>query len=88
MVQLKQCQKGTVVTTSVGGTSYQFVNIIDVTASNTGSVVPFDSVNIYEGSYVTTRYTVDVNDVGQKILLSDVRSDTTTLTVKVQNSSI
>ena len=83
----KTMPAGTAFTTSVDGTSYQFVTIADVTASNTGSAVPFDSVNIYEGSYVTTRYTVDVNDVDQKFLLSDARSDTTTLTVKVQNST-
>ena len=83
----KTMPAGTAFTTSVDGTSYQFVTIADVTASNTGSAVPFDSVNIYEGSYVTTRYTVDVNDVDQKFLLSDARSDTTTLTVKVQNSA-
>ena len=83
----KTMPAGTAFTTSVDGTSYQFVTIADVTASNTGSAVPFDSVNIYEGSYVPTRYTVDVNDVDQKFLLSDARSDTTTLTVKVQNST-
>ena len=48
-------------------------------------VVPFDSVKIYEGTYVTTRYTVDSNNVDQKFLLNDSRSDTSTLTVKVQN---
>ena len=83
----KTMPAGTAFTTTVDGTSYQFVTVADVTASNTGSAVPFDSVNIYEGSYVTTRYTVDVNDVDQKFLLSDARSDTTTLTVKVQNSA-
>ena len=83
----KTMPAGTSFTTSIDGTSYQFVTVADVTASNTGSAVPFDSVNIYEGSYVTTRYTADVNDVDQRFLLSDARSDTTTLTVKVQNSA-
>jgi hypothetical protein len=83
----KTMPAGTSFTTSIDGTNYQFVTVADVTASNTGSAVPFDSVNIYEGSYVTTRYTVDVNDVDQRFLLSDARSDTTTLTVKVQNSA-
>ena len=59
----KTMPAGTSFTTSIDGTSYQFVTVADVTASNTGSAVPFDSVNIYEGSYVTTRYTADVNDV-------------------------
>jgi hypothetical protein len=58
-----------------------------VTASNTGSAVPFDSVKIYEGSYITTRYTVDTSDVDQRFLLSDANSDTSTLTVKIQTSS-
>ena len=83
----KTMSAGTAFTTTVDGTSYQFVTIGDITASNTGSSVPFDSVNIYEGSYITTRYTVDTSDVDQRFLLSDARSDTTTLTVQVQNSS-
>ena len=83
----KTMSAGTAFTTSVDGTDYQFVTIADVTASNTGSSVPFDSVNIYEGSYITTRYTVDTSDVDQRFLLSDSNTDTTTLTVKVQTSS-
>ena len=49
--------------------------------------VPFDSVKIYEGTYVTSTYTVDSSNVDQKFLLNDSRADTSTLTVKVQNSS-
>ena len=83
----KTMPAGTAFTTSVDGTDYQFVTIADVTASNTGSAVPFDSVNIYEGSYVTTRYTVDTSDVDQTFTLGDANADTSTLTVKVQTSS-
>ena len=83
----KTMPAGTAFTTSVDGTDYQFVTIADVTASNTGSSVPFDSVNIYEGSYVTTRYTVDTSDVDQTFTLGDANADTSTLTVKVQTSS-
>jgi hypothetical protein len=83
----KTMSAGTVFTSVIEGTTYQFVTVADVTASNTGTSVPFDSVNIYEGSYITTRYTVDTSDVDQRFLLNDARSDTTTLTVKVQNSS-
>ena len=84
----KTMNAGTAFTTSVDGVDYQFVTIADVTASNTGSAVPFDSVKIYEGSYVTTRYTVDSSDVDQRFLLNDPRADTSTLTVKVQNSNL
>jgi len=83
----KTMPAGTAFTTSVDGTDYQFVTTSDVTASNTGSTVPFDSIKIYEGSYITTKYTVDTSDVDQKFLLRDANSDTSTLTVKVQTSA-
>ena len=78
---------GTVFTSTVDEVDYQFVTIADVTKSNTGAGVPFTSIDIYEGTYVTTRYTVDSSDVDQRFLLPDNRSDTSTLTVKVQTSS-
>ena len=77
---------GTIFTTSVEGTDYQFVTDSDVTASNIGSGITFNDVFIYEGTYVTTRYTVDSSDVDQRFLLRSNRADTSTLTVKVQNS--
>ena len=83
----KTMPAGTAFTTSVDGTSFQFVTVSDITSNSTGSSIPFDSINIYEGSYVTTRYTADTSDVDQRFLLSDARSDTTTLKVKVQNSA-
>ena len=78
---------GTVFTTSVNLVDYQFVTIADVTATTTGVEVPFNDLKIYEGTYLTTRYTVDTSDVSQRFLLADNRADTTTLTVKVQNSA-
>jgi len=44
-------------------------------------------VPIYEGSLVTFKYTVDVNDVDQKFIIPSANADTSTLLVKVQNSS-
>ena len=78
---------GTAFTTTVNGTSYQFVTIADITGSNTRSAVPFDSTEIYEGTYVTTKYLVDSSNVDQRFIITDNRADTTTLTVKVQTSS-
>ena len=78
---------GQVFTTSVEGTDFQFVTSEDVTASNIGSGITFNDVKIYEGTFVTTRYTVDTSAADQRFLLRDNRADTTTLTVKVQNSS-
>ena len=78
---------GTVFTTTVDGTSYQFTTASDVTSSSTGAGIPFNSVKIYEGTYVTSRYTVNTSDADQRFLLTDNRADTNTLTVKVQTSS-
>ena len=78
---------GTVFTTSVDGTNYQFVTASDITAPNVGSGILFNNVPIYEGTFVTTRYTVDSSDVDQRFLLRNNRADTSTLTIKVQISS-
>ena len=83
----KTMPAGTAFTTSVDGTNYRFVTIADITSSNTGNEVPFDSIKVYEGSYITTRYTVNTSNVDQKFTLSNANSDTSTLIVKVQTSA-
>ena len=83
----KTMSAGTAFTTKVDDVDYQFVTIKDVTSSNIGNTIPFTEVDIYEGTYVTTKYVVDTSDVDQRFLLVDPRADTSTLTVKVQNSS-
>ena len=83
----KTMPAGTAFTSTVDGTSYQFVTISDITSTNTGNNVPFDSVTVYEGTYVTAKFVVDTSDVDQRFILADPRSDTSTLVVKVQNST-
>ena len=78
---------GTVFNTSVGDESYQFVTIKSVTASLSGSSIVFDDVDIYEGSYVSTRYTADTQNVEQRFIINDERADTTTISITVQNSA-
>ena len=78
---------GTSFVSRVDGVDYQFVTIADITKQNTGNSISFDSTEIYEGTYATTKYLVDSNDVDQRFMLTDVRADTTTLTVRVQNST-
>ena len=77
---------GTSFVSRVDGVDYQFVTISDVTKQNTGNSIPFDSTEVYEGTFATTKYLVDSNDVDQRFMLTDVRADTSTLTVQVQNS--
>ena len=78
---------GTVFNATINEDSYQFVTITDVTKSNPGSVISFDDTVIYEGSWITSRYTVDVSNIEQRFLINDNRSDTSTLRVKVQTSA-
>ena len=42
---------------------------------------PKENAKIYEGTFVTTRYTVDTSAADQRFLITDNRSDTNTLTV-------
>ena len=83
----KTMPAGTTFTASVDGTDYQFVTISDITSSNIGNNISFDSTEVYEGTYVTTKYLVDTSDVDQRFILTDPAVDTTTLTVKVQASA-
>jgi hypothetical protein len=83
----KTMPAGTAFTSTIDDVSYQFVTIADITSTNNGGVVSFDSTKIYEGTYVTTKYLVDTSDIEQRYILGDSRADTSTLSVKVQNSA-
>jgi len=78
---------GTVFTSSVDDVSFQFVNVTDFTASNSGSQILFLNIPIYEGTFVKTQFVVSSTDVDQRFIISNNRADTTTLTVKVQTST-
>ena len=79
--------KGTVFTSTIGGTSYQFVTNAETTVSPLEGVYKFSSVPIFEGTLTTFKYTVDSTDPDQKFIIPNVNADTTTLKVTVQNSS-
>ena len=78
---------GTVFNTTVDGISYNFSTITDITKSNTGGGIPFLNTDIYEGTFISTRYAVNTSNIDQRFLLTDNRADTSTLTVTVQTSS-
>ena len=79
--------KGTVFTTTVNDVSYQYITNSDFTTTPIAGVYKFSSVPIYEGSLVTFKYTYDVNDADQKFTIPSNKADTSTLQVRVQNSS-
>jgi hypothetical protein len=78
---------GTVFTSSVNDVEFQFIPITDYTATNSGNQISFLSVPVYEGTFVTTRIVVDVDDVEQRFVIPDNRADTNTLIVEVETSS-
>ena len=79
--------KGTRFTTKVDGSTFGFVANEDLSVNPSNGVMRFSNVPIYEGTLITTKYTVDLNNIEQKFIVSDARADTTTLKVSVQNSA-
>ena len=79
--------KGTIFTTTVSGVGYQYLTNEDYTITPTNGVFNFSDVDIYEGTLVTFRYTVDKEDPDQKFIIQNANADTTTLKVSVQESS-
>lgn len=79
-------EKGTAFRTSIDGTSYSFINISDYSSSRENGILQFLNVPIYEGTYVTTQYTVDYTNLTQRYLIP-ANTDTTTISVSIQNSS-
>ena len=79
---------GFVFTTSLDDVSYQFVTTSEHTTLVNNGILKFTDIPIYEGTYVTNRYTVDSQNLEQKFLLNSDRADTTTLLVDVfENAS-
>jgi hypothetical protein len=79
--------RGTKFTTTVDGQSYSFVNNADVSITPVSSVYQFNELVVYEGSYLNYKYTANSSDIDQRFIIPNDSVDTTTLTVKVQESS-
>ena len=79
--------RGTKFTTTVDGTNYSFVNNADISISPIDGVYKFSNLDIYEGTYLNYKYTANTTDTDQRFIIPNDNVDTTTLTVKVQESS-
>ena len=79
--------RGTKLTTTVQGETYQYVvvNSQTVTGSATQQFT-FDAVEIAEGTYKSLLYRVDNDIESQKFQISDTDVDTSTLRVRVQEN--
>ena len=79
--------RGTKFSTTVDGTSYNFVNNADLTITPVDGVYKFSNVDIFEGTYLNFKYTVNTSDIDQRFIIPNDNVDTTTLTIKIQESS-
>jgi len=79
--------RGTKFTTTVDGTNYSFVNNADVSISPADGVYKFSNLVVYEGTYLNYKYTANTTDTDQRFIIPNDNVDTTTLTVKIQESS-
>jgi hypothetical protein len=80
-------QKGTIFTTTVDTIDYQYVTNTDTTITPVDGIYEFKNVTLYEGTLVTFKYTYDINDTDQKLIIPSSFTDTSTLKVIVQNSN-
>ena len=79
--------RGTTFTTTVDDTSYSFVNNAEVIITPSDGVYKFSNLVVYEGTYLNYKYTANTTDTDQRFIIPNDNVDTTTLTVKVQESS-
>ena len=81
--------EGYVFTTSINGIDYQFVNIENRIVNSIAGQYIFgatDGIPVYEGTWVTTEYTVNKDDADQRFIVDNENVDLSTLKVQVQNS--
>jgi hypothetical protein len=78
-------KKGLVCTSSAfGSQSYTFSILDDITVPIVNNIALFDNINIHEGTYVTTTFTVDSLNPNQKFILDNSNIDTNTIRVLVR----
>ena len=78
---------GTKFSSSIDGLTYTFVTIGDHVVQPVDGVYTAQSLNVYEGTYVSYNYTFDSTDIDQRFLIPSDRADSTTIKVAVQNSA-
>ena len=82
--------EGYTFSTSIQGVTYQFVNITDrIVQPASGIYVfgPTSGIPVYEGTWTTTRFTVNSADADQKFVIPNAGVDISTVKVQVQTSS-
>ena len=73
--------------TTISGTTYQFVNTTARILQPTSGIYVYSNIPIYEGTWVTTKFTKDTTDADQKFIIPNANVDISTISVTVQTSS-
>ena len=78
---------GMVFTTSTGNANYIF-NIVDAQTAPVGTagLCTFNNVTVYEGTYLTSEFTVDTSNYNQKFVLENRNIDTSLIRIEVQEN--
>ena len=77
--------KGSVVTTNVfGNESYTFSILDDITVQVIDDIASFDNVDVYEGTYITSTFTLDSLTPNQRFILPNSNVDTSSIRVSVK----
>ena len=77
--------KGTICSSNTfGSQSYTFCLLDDITVPVVDNVASFDSIDVYEGTYITTNFTVDSFDPNQRFILPNSKIDTSSIRVIVK----
>ena len=79
-------KRGLVCVGTANDTSYTFSIPNDVTTTVTGGVASFENVEIYQGTYLSKKFTFDGSQ-DQRFILNNSFIDTSTLSVYVSNTS-
>ena len=79
--------RGTKFTTTVDNIAYNFVNNSELSITPTDGVYKFSNVTLSEGTFLNFKYTANASDTDQRFIIPNNNVDTTTLTIKVQESS-
>ena len=83
--QYLELEPGMVFSTGSGGNNFIF-NVIEPQTAPVGTdgTVVFLNTTVYEGTYVDSKFTVDLSDYNQKFVLNNTDIDISTIRVEVQ----
>ena len=69
--------------TTISGTTYQFVNTTARILQPTDGIYVYSNIPIYEGTWVTTKFTKDSTDADQRFIIPNANVDISTLSVTI-----